>query len=732
MKKNFVIWELILNAFRVLNIKFPEDRNFLIACGFLFAVNILFLFLPVLKFFSYEASVLNAVLITFLSGLSYFKSTLEVSKPGGGLKTFITKAVIYLLIPPVVYFFGHLFLGDCSFLNGIKYYTVFCLTAPLVGGAISAVVLLTGIKFRKTVFTILFMLVLFNWIVDFYLYPQFYLYNAIFTFYPGVIYDEFIPVTEKMVLYRGVISIISLVIIIVEIAFRTKEIRERLIFGVVIIILLPAISYFASREAGLITLRENFTENFKDGVVTPHFLILSEEKLTPSELEYVANLHEVYYHELVKYYKIKPPEHLQSVIFKDSKSKKMYLGVENADVAKPWLRQAYTTRANLEKSLKHELAHLFTAEFGWSIFKVAHNFKPGLIEGAATTADGVVGGYAIDEFAAAALNSKYRVEVEQVFPGFGFFNVNPTLAYLVSGAFSRFLIETSGIQKFREYYETGDFEAVYTKPLEEYSGEFKKKMSLLRSDISQGTLDFYFDRKPLLQKTCPRYFAEQMAEASDYFRNKDWTGALEIYQRLSESTGSFSTVAGKINCLMLLKENSKALSVTEEYQKNNLSYSDRLNSQLLRYSIVYLTGDTVAIRNIRKLFYDHDVPDFMLSAFKLREQLLENGVDPFLYSSLGSGERLRTLSSIKKKNSVIYEAIVDILYNGVLPFPGGINLKDCLGNISDSGKLKLCTVLVRSDKHKNVSVALSEIDEKKLLLQQEISKYRIFKAVFAK
>lgn len=720
-----------MNAFRALNIKFPEDRNFLIACGFLLAVNILFLFLPVLKFFSYEASVLNAVLITFLSGLSYFKSTADVDQLRDGLKTFFKKAVIYLLIPPVVYFFGHLFSGDCSLLSGLKYYSVFCLTAPLTGGAISAVVLLTGIKFRKTVFSILFLLVLFNWIIDFYLYPQFYLYNAIFTYYPGVIYDEFIPVTEKIVLYRGVISIVALVIIIVEIVFRTKEIRERLIFGVSIIILLPAISYYVSREAGLITLRENFTENFRDGVVTPHFLILSEEKLTPAELEYVANLHEVYYHELVQYYKIKPPEHLQSVVFKDSKSKKMYLGVENADVAKPWLRQAYTTRANLEKSLKHELAHLFTAEFGWSIFKVAHNFMPGLIEGAATTADGVVGGYSIDEFAAAALNSKYKVDVSQVFPGFGFFNVNPTLAYLISGAFSRFMIETSGIQKFREYYETGDFEAVYKKPLEAYSGEFKKKMSMVRSGISQGTLDFYFDRKPLLQKTCPRYFAEEMALATEYFRNKDWTGALEIYQRLSESAGSFSTVAGKINCLMVLKERSKALAAIDEFQKKNLSYSDRLNSQLLKYSIVHLTGDTVAVRDIKKEFLDPNVPDFMLNAFRLRDRLLENGVDPFIYSSLGSEERLRTLYSLKEKDEIIYEAIVEILYNGVLPFPGAINLKECIAGISDSGKLKLCTVLVRSNKDKNVAVTLMEIDEKKLLLQQEISKYRIFKAVFA-
>ena len=39
-------------------------------------------------------------------------------------------------------------------------------------------------------------------------------------------------------------------------------------------------------------------------------------------------------------------------------------------------------------TLKHEIAHCFTASFGTGIFKLASGFNPALIEGVAEAADG--------------------------------------------------------------------------------------------------------------------------------------------------------------------------------------------------------------------------------------------------------------------------------------------------------------------------------------------------------
>jgi len=704
----------------------------LFACFFLGATNIVFLFLPVIKFFSYESAVVNAVLITFLSGLSFFKSLDPNSDTKEGLKDYLIKSSIYLVIPILIYFSGSLLTQQCSFTSGFKYFVTFCLTAPLIGAGISSVVLFTGIKFKKTIFTILFLLLLFNWIVDFYLYPQFFLFNAIFTYYPGVIYDEFIPVTDKIVFYRIAISIVALAVIIAELKFRTKSITERLVFGILIIMILPIISYYASQETGLVTLREKFTEKFKDGVITPHFLILSEEKLSPAELEWVANLHEAYYGELVEFYKTKPPEHLQSVIFKDSKSKKLYLGVENADVAKPWLRQAYTTRGNLEKSLKHELAHLFTAEFGWSVFKVAQNFNPGLIEGAATAADGVVAGYSIDDFAVAAYNSKYKVAVEDVFPGFGFFDVNPTLAYVMSGSFSKFLIDKSGIEKFKEYYLTGDFFGIYKKELRDYTVDYEKKLSVSKSEVSPVLLDFYFDRKPLIRKTCPRYFAEEMVTAAEYFRNKEYGVAVDIYSRLAEAGGGYATISGKVNSLMMMKQPAKALEVIKSYEAQNPTFSEKLNLQLLKFPVLYSLRDSSGITKIAKVFADSTLPDFLLKTYNFYKLLLDNGHDPFFYGSFTVETKIKTLLAIKEKQEVVWEVIVDLLFSNMLPFPESIDLNACTSFLSESGKLKLCTILVRSGKPEKSRLVVQNIAESKLTSAQEISKYRIFRAVFGK
>ncbi|GJQ31381.1 MAG: hypothetical protein HBSAPP04_02200 [Ignavibacteriaceae bacterium] len=181
-----------MNESRVLNIKSVLKEFLLSSSGVLIPVNLIFLFVPVLRYFSYETAVLNGVLITLLSGLLYFKHSSE----DVGRAAFIKQVLLSLLVPAFLYLIFHLLRGDCSFISGLKYYLLFTVTAPVVGAGIAALVLLTGLKYKKAFFLIIFILLLFNWVIDFYLYPQFYLYNSIFTFYPGVIYDEFIRSEE--------------------------------------------------------------------------------------------------------------------------------------------------------------------------------------------------------------------------------------------------------------------------------------------------------------------------------------------------------------------------------------------------------------------------------------------------------------------------------------------------------------------------------------------------------
>ncbi len=719
-----------MSEFPVQNIKLTIQRFFFSSAGILIAANLIFLFTPVVRFFSYETAVLNGVLITMLSGLLYFKF------PAGdeGLLPLLKRVLLLLAIPPVLYFVIHLFRGDCSFISGLKYYLLFTMTAPVVGVGIAALVLLTGLKYKRSVFVLIFFLLLFNWVIDFYLYPQFFLFNAIFTYYPGVIYDEFIPITEKMIYYRAGIILFSFLVVVLERKIREETQSKRFWWGVGLLIGIPALSWSVSNSAGLTTMKEEITNDFRDSIITEHFFILSEEDMSPTEKYLVAVMHEAYYNQLVEFYGLKPKNILKSFIFKDNASKKRKLGVENADVAKPWLRVAFTTRPNLESTLKHEIAHLFTAEFGWGPFEVAAGFDPGLIEGSATAGDGFISGYDIDEFMSAVQRSKHKVDPGKIFPGFAFFDVNPSLAYALSGSVSRYLIEKEGSAKFREYHAKGNAEAVYGKPVEHFFPGWAKKMSTIKSDITPQVLDFFFERQPLTRKTCPRYIAELMAEAGDLFRQKKYSEAVEVYGKILAANDSFDAFAGRIAALVLLGKTNEALNELKSFDEKGKNYATRARLNLLKYRVAWLAGDSATVKSSGEWLETGKHPEFLIAGHKFAKLLLVRGHNPFSYNALPPEERLRFATRLAAETGEpsAFEEVVDLCYRFVLPFSGGDSLKKYITGLTTSGKLKLCTVMARGDDPESVAEILATIDQKTLPSARETMKYRIFMAVFEK
>lgn len=730
MKRSCGISEQTLNESRVLNIKSVLKKFLLSSSGVLIPVNLIFLFVPVLRYFSYETAVLNGVLITLLSGLLYFKHSSE----DGGLAAFIKQVSLCLLVPPVLYLISNLFRGDCSFISGLKYYFLFTVTAPVVGAGIAALVLLTGLKYKKSIFLIIFILLLFNWVIDFYLYPQFYLYNSIFTFYPRVIYDEFIPVTEKMIFYRLGIVAVSLALLILERKMREEAIMKRFWWGTGIMIVVPALSWSVSSSAGLITMKNEMTREFRDSIITAHFFILSEDKLSPTERYLVAVSHEIYYNQLAELYGVEPKRTLESIIFKDNASKKRHLGVENADVAKPWQGVAFTTRGNLENTLKHELAHLFTAEFGWGPFKVAAWFDPGLIEGSATAGDGFISGYDIDEFMSAVQNSKYKVDPLDIFPGFSFFDVNPSLAYALSGSLSRFLIEKYGKVKYREYHATGDAETVYGKPVEDLLAGWAKETEGVQSDITPEILDFFLERQPLTRKTCPRYYAEMMTEAAKLISVKKYHEAAEVYGRIMNSNDSFDAFSGRTASLVLAGDVNEAIAGLRPYSVDGRSYSIRARYQLLLFRVATLAGDTALAKEADQWLSNGKQPAFITAGHSFAALLLKHGQSPFLYNTMPPDERLRLASRLAEEtgDTSAFEEAVDLAYRLVLPFSPSPGLKRYINGLTPSGKLKLCTVMARANEPAAVTEILATLDQKTLPFARERLKYRIFKAVFEK
>ncbi|MCK7524805.1 MAG: hypothetical protein MZV64_47965 [Ignavibacteriales bacterium] len=109
-------------------------------------------------------------------------------------------------------------------------------------------------------------------------------------------------------------------------------------------------------------------------------------------------------------------------------------------------------------------------------FKLASGFNAALIEGMAESLDGISNDISIKDLTSLAYNNGYVVDVKSLFTGLSFFKGNSTLAYTYSGAFIEYLIKSYGIEKVKQFYNTGDFESVFKTKIEIAQKEFEKSI----------------------------------------------------------------------------------------------------------------------------------------------------------------------------------------------------------------------------------------------------------------
>ena len=168
-------------------------------------------------------------------------------------------------------------------------------------------------------------------------------------------------------------------------------------------------------------------------------------------------------------------------LFDNRIQKKELFGAGNADVAKPWQNAIYISADSWDRTLKHELVHVFSAEFGTGLFKLASGFNPALIEGIAEAIEGTSDEISIKDFTYLAFSNNHKIDIESLFSGLNFFKSNSSLAYTFSGAFIKFLINKYGIEKVKLFYGNGDFRSVFKSDLNPKIKHLKNIFQLLQN-----------------------------------------------------------------------------------------------------------------------------------------------------------------------------------------------------------------------------------------------------------
>jgi len=564
--------------------------------------NLLLVKIPLVKVFGFESAVLNSLLLVLLSGyytISLFKKKDQsLENRNLALASIKISSLLLIIIFPIISVTNSLLTIACSLVDGFLFYLIVTVPALVIGTTIGLFSVIYINKFPRTFFVILYLLILFIPLIEIYLNPQVYFYNPILVYFPGTIYDEALSVDFKLIEYR----LFNLIYFGSALFFLYKLIFNQVLFYrrylPFIFLLIASIFFYLSPLLGFSTSEDRLKNELGSSVTTKHFVIYYPGAIDDDLIKVVALHHEYYYTELQKFFNEEPKKKITSFIFNNRSEKKRLVGTANADVAKPWLNQTYTVAENYDVTLKHEIAHCFTGVFAEGIFKVAENFNPSLIEGAAMAADPLYDENYLDYMAALAYKFNFKINLKALFDYLNFFTNPSSVSYIYSGSFCKYLIDKFGIEKFKKFYNNMDFEGVYKIPLSEIEKEYFDFLTNNKLKYKQDEANYYFGRKSIFYKVCPRYVANKLESAWGYYLDGNYSKAENIFLDLQSLTNNYSALIGLANCQWELNDRLKAVDLLKNnlWQYKNSAYYYQIELELADFSTMlnqYASADNL-------------------------------------------------------------------------------------------------------------------------------------------
>ncbi len=604
-----------------------------------FILTSVLLSLPILRDFSYEFAVFYAVFLLIASSVFVFahRSAFGPNRTSHLYAGFQILAIC--LIPVIGGLLSTSTAGFDCFFNGLRFFLLFAVPATVTGAGIAALSLLLSRKYAVFITITFYLLLLFLTGLEIYRFPQVYSFNPLIGFYPGVIYDEYLPLDLRHYVYRILAATYFLLPVIV---LRFSQ-HKKLVTGFKL--LFPTtglLFYLIAPQIGIASSTVTLEKVLSKSIETEHFHIwLPENKFSNDELSYIKKLHEICYAELTEFFQSHPPGKITSFIFADTRQKYRLTGAGNADLAKPWLHQVYVVAGDYETSLKHELAHVFTADFGQSLFKLSHNFNSALLEGAATAADGFIADEDIDYLSFISLKENRSIDVATLFNGIGFFSANTSRAYALSGSFIKYMISVYGIQKFKQWYSSGFDVANYPKSLEEHAREFRNSLLLKEFDYRKGTKQLFFGTPPFLYKNHPRFIAAKKQEIDELTGKNKYTDALAVVNRLTTLSNEPGLLFRKVNLLDTLQSKSEAISILKNFVAENTNSPWYFSALLKLSDLLAKTGmlDSAGLLIKKSIEEAPNNSYFLASSFR-RDLLTVGRLSEYLRSSQSKRNRL--------------------------------------------------------------------------------------------
>ncbi|MCF8242451.1 MAG: hypothetical protein K9J16_13815 [Melioribacteraceae bacterium] len=569
-----------------------------ILIGLIAILNIFLIQLPLTNIVGYEFSVVNAFFLFLLSGfivIDQFNNDKTVSI--NNIYRKVRKPIlVFIVLPFLIGITNTIFFEICPIWDGLGFYFVLTIPSVILGIFLATIISNLFQRWRYILFISIFLLVSLSPVYEIFFNPQVYFYNPIIGYFPGNMYDEDVSASIALIFYRfinltffGVFAFYS---------FGLEKIRFGKIFFIAFFTLFAAVFSLLKPELGFSTDFSSISKNLTNKIETEHFLILYPDEITPEHAKIIALEHEYYFEKIAEELLVKPSQRITSFIFKDGAQKRELFGAGNADVAKPWLYQIYVNFTNYSATLKHELVHIFAAEFGTTPFLVAENINPAMIEGIAMAIENDYAGNHVHYITALAYKSGYNFPISSLFSGFNFMTQTSSLSYTFAGSFVRYLIDNYGIEPVKHLYSDINFNKHFDRTLDSLQADYYHFLDSLRVTENKNTANLYFGRQPLIRKICPRWSANKLKSAWDLYRRKEFYEANQLFREIYERTKVYNALSGMVFTAIRLDQTEEIetllLETIPDYDSTSYEFNlEILLSDIFVFNEKYEKADSV-------------------------------------------------------------------------------------------------------------------------------------------
>ena len=580
-------WRTQYDKFRLCKGLCKLSKSGLFILSALAASDLALQFFPFTSEFGYEFAFVNSILLWFAGGFAAFGFCKRIRRDECGLVNFIYAKPFFLallVVTPVIISFAFNCCGSCPFGFGVKYYIFFSFFSFLYSIIFSLTLIKTGVKWKTLIFFLFTFLLILIPLIEIYSYPQIYSYSVLLGYFPGTIYDKFIPVTEKLILYRFIILV--LFSLVYYLSYKTYHAKS-LIYGSALFLfwvalLKPPLGFDTNSTR---VKNETMVSSQTAGVRLRFFYSAGKKEVVFKTMEQKYLLGKI-----TDVTKLKISSPINSYIYSDAKQKARLFGSAAADVSKPWQRAIFIERNTSPSTIKHELAHTVSAEFGVGPAKLAADFNPALIEGFAVAVENNILNIPVKSAAALVYRHGVNINLERLFSGVSFFDSSPAFGYLFAGAFVQYLINEYGFAKFEKFYASDDFAGVYGERFKSVETKFKESLDSVRVKPNPQIYRILFGSKSVFKRRCRHYVAARINFAENKFKDKEFHKAEKTYYDLFERFQTPEAIFGLVNTLLEENKKKEALSLLDSVKIKFEKSSFELRFLLLFAQVNILNG----------------------------------------------------------------------------------------------------------------------------------------------